>query len=72
VTVDVRFKVEMKPAVAVKRVRPPVVETKDTVSPIMDDRRFGDEMKPAVAIKEVRPPTVETRLGDEMNPAVAT
>jgi hypothetical protein len=38
----------MKPAVAVNRVRPPVVETKDAVSPIMDDRRFGLEMKPAV------------------------
>ena len=62
----------MNPAVAVKRVRPPVVETKDIVSPIIEESKLGDEIKPAVATKEVRPPTVETRLGDEMNPAVAT
>jgi hypothetical protein len=39
----------MNPAVAVNRVRPPVVETKDAVSPIIDESRLGDEMKPAVA-----------------------
>jgi hypothetical protein len=38
----------MKPAVAVKRVRPPVVETKDAVSPIMEESKLGLEMKPAV------------------------
>ena len=58
-----------------------MVETKDEVSPIMDDRRFGEDMNPAVAVKRVRPPVVETRdpvspiieesrLGLEMNPAV--
>ena len=39
---------EMKPAVAVNRVRPPVVETKDAVSPIIDESKLGLEMKPAV------------------------
>jgi hypothetical protein len=29
-------------------------------------------MNPAVATKEVRPPVVETKLGLEINPAVAT
>ena len=73
--------VEMNPAVATYVVRPPVVETREVVSPIMDDRRFGDEMNPAVAVNRVRPPVVETRenvspiieesrLGLEMNPAV--
>jgi hypothetical protein len=62
-------------------VRPPVVETRDAVSPTMDDRRFGEEMNPAVAVNRVRPPVVETRdavspiiderrLGEEINPAV--
>jgi len=46
---ETKLSEEMNPEVAVNRVRPPVVEIRDAVSPIMDDRRFGDEMKPAVA-----------------------
>ena len=47
------------------------METKDAVSPIIEERRLGEEMKPAVAIREVRPPVVEIKLGEEMKPAVA-
>ena len=60
---------------------PRVVETREAVSPIIDDSKFGEEMNPAVAVNRVRPPVVETRdavspiieesrLGDEMKPAV--
>jgi hypothetical protein len=45
---DSRFGDEINPAVAVKRVRPPTVETRDPVSPIMEESRLGLEMNPAV------------------------